>query len=158
METKVKYEIKSIKWAEKIYVTKREKTPFDKLTDFFSVNYRNIYSALEKLGIKTTQPPCAIYYSIDEVNKITDLAAAIQIESKPAFIKDFEVVTIPASEVITATHHGSFDEMMPVYQALDEYLKVQKKERKFVIEEYLTDPMVEKDPAKWVTNIYYVIK
>jgi effector-binding domain-containing protein len=158
METKVKYDIKSIKWAEKIYVTKRAKTPFDKLTDFFSVNYKNIYAALEKLGIKSTQPPCAIYYSFDEIKKETDLAAAIPVEGKTTYIKDFDVVTIPASEVVTTTHHGSYDDMMPAYQALDEYLKTKKKESKFVIEEYLTDPMTEKDPSKWVTNIYYVIK
>ena len=27
-----------------------------------------------------------------------------------------------------------------------------------VIEEYVTDPMSEKDTTKWLTNIYYMIR
>jgi hypothetical protein len=31
-------------------------------------------------------------------------------------------------------------------------------EHDIVIEEYVTDPRIEKDTARWLTNIFYVLK
>ena len=37
-------------------------------------------------------------------------------------------------------------------------MKEKKLDYTFVIEEYVTDPTLEKDTAKWLTNIYYILK
>jgi effector-binding domain-containing protein len=41
---------------------------------------------------------------------------------------------------------------------MDVYLKEKNLTHSYVIEEYVTDPMMEKDTAKWLTNIFYLIK
>lgn len=76
METITKYAVKEVLWPGKTFVTKRTKTGFDKLGTFFSESYGALYEAIKKLGIKTNEPPCAIYYSVDEAKSETDLAAS----------------------------------------------------------------------------------
>lgn len=158
METITKYEVKEITWPEKTFVTKRAKLSFDKLPDFFTENYRAIDKAVTEMGVQTNEPPCAIYYSVDEVKKETDLAAAIPVKNLTTEIKGFEKVVIPKSKALTVTHYGSYETMEPAYAALEKYLAEHKLKKEWMIEEYFTDPMVEKDPAKWKTNIYFVVK
>lgn len=159
METQVKYDVRKISWPEKTFITKRETVAFDKLSDFFTRNYDAIYEHLQKVGIQPSEPPCAIYYKIDEEKKETELAAAVPVQGKVPDIKNFDKLAIPASKVITTTYYGPYGEgMRPAYTALEDYLKDNKMTRKLIIEEYLTDPMLEKDPGKLKTNIYFVLK
>ena len=159
METKVKYDVKKISWPEKIFITKRETVAFDDLSDFFTRHYGAIYGNLQKAGIQPTDAPCAIYYKIDEEKKETDLAAAVPVQGKVPDIKGFDKLTIPASTVVTTTYYGPYDEgMRPAYAAMEEYLKAHNLTRELMMEEYLSDPMVEKDSSKWKTNIYFIVK
>lgn len=158
METITKYEVKEITFPERTFVTKRAKLSFDKLPDFFTENYRAIEKAVTEMGVQTNEPPCAIYYSVDEAKKETDLAAAIPVKNLTKEIKGFEKVVIPKSKALIVTHYGSYETMEPAYTALEKYLVEHKLKKEWMIEEYFTDPMVEKDPAKWKTNIYFVVK
>ncbi|ELR71114.1 transcription activator [Fulvivirga imtechensis AK7] len=159
METKVKYDVKKISWPEKTFVTKRETVAFDSLSNFFTKNYDAIYENLQKAGIQPSDPPCAIYYKIDEEKKETELAAAVPVQGKVPDIKGFGKLTIPPSTVITTTYYGPYDDgMRPAYAAMEEYLNENKLTRELMIEEYLSDPMIEKDTSKWQTNIYFIVK
>lgn len=159
METKVKYDVKKISWPEKTFIIKRETVAFDSLSAFFTKYYGTIYSHLQKAGINPSDPPCAIYYKIDEAKKETELAAAVPVQGKVPDIEGFEKLVIPPSKVITTTYYGPYDEgMKPAYSAMEDYLKQHHLTRELMIEEYLSDPMVEKDPGKWKTNIYFTIK
>lgn len=159
METQVKYDVKKISWPERTFITKRETVAFDSLSNFFTKNYGAIYENLQKAGIQPTDPPCAIYYTIDEEKKETELAAAVPVQGKVADIKGFTKLTIPPSTVITTTYYGPYDEgMRPAYAAMEDYLKENRLTRQLMIEEYLSDPMVEKDSSKWKTNIYFVVE
>lgn len=157
METAVKYQVNEINWPEKKFFTQRARLGFDKLKDFFSQSYGAIYGQLGKMGIQPTEMPCAIYYSLDEKKQETDMAAAVPVKTDVPDIKGFERVTIPASKVLTVTHIGPYETMMPAYEALDSYVAEHRLTKSLVIEEYFSDPSVEKDPNKWKTNIYFVI-
>lgn len=158
MKTLEKYLIKKVAWPERHFAIHREKRGFDQLSDFFKKNYDAIYQSLEKQGINPTEPPCAFYYSIDEKKKVTDLAAAVPVPAtaKPSDV--YELVTMPACQTVTTTHHGSYDNMLPAYQQMEEFVKANNLKKGLVIEEYLTDPLIEKDPAKWTTNIFFIVK
>lgn len=158
METTIKNEVKEIAWPTKTFITVRATLPFDKLTAFFSANYAAIYQAIGKLNIQPVEPPYAIYYSVDEAKKVTDLAAAIPVQGLAGEIEGFEKLVIPASKAITITHYGSYDSMSASYNLLEKYIAEHGLKRKMILEEYLSDPAVEKDPASWKTNIYYIIE
>ena len=158
METKLQHTIKKVSWPTKQFAIHRETLPFDKLPDFFKRNYDAIYREIARQGISSTQPPCAFYYRIDEAKKETDLAAAVPISGAAKPSEAFELFSLPACELVTTTHYGSYETMVPAYQEMDNYIQSNKLKKGLVIEEYLTDPLIEKDPAKWQTNIYFVIE
>ena len=158
MKTAVeKYTIRTMIWPEKTFAIHRETLPYDKLSDFFKKNYDAIYQELAKQDVYPKEPPCAFYYRVDEVKKETDLAAAVPLNSpaKPSAL--FEVFRLPPTQVVTTKHVGPYEDMVPAYQQLEDYLNENNLQKGLVIEEYLTDPLVQKDPAKWQTNIYFVV-
>lgn len=158
METTATYTIKETQWPEKAFLTIRAVKRFDALPQFFGESYGALYDALQKQGIKTCDMPCAFYYSIDEVKKETDMAAAVCVQGQFPEQGPFEKVILPPSRVISTTHYGPYESMMPAYQAMEQYLKEHQLKRTLVIEEYFSDPTVEKDQSKWKTNIHFVVQ
>ncbi|MBL6448741.1 GyrI-like domain-containing protein [Fulvivirga sp. 29W222] len=154
----VKYDIVEVNWPQKTFITKREKLRFDQLSDFFSKNYKAIYSWIEKNGIETNGVPSAVYFSIDETKQETDLAAAVPVKGELPQSINFEILKTPPAKVITTTHYGSYESIHPAYSALDGYLKNNGLKKELIIEEYYSDPVEEKDTSKWMTKIYFVIK
>jgi len=158
METITKLEVKEITWPGKTFISKRTKMSFDKLSTFFGETYGAIYSALGKQGIQSQEPPFSIYYSVDEAKKETDLAAAVAVPESAKDIEGFEKVNIPRSKALLVTYYGPYDNMRPAYEKLDEYVAKHNLKREWMLEQYFSDPQVEKDPAKWKTDIYFIVK
>lgn len=154
----LKYDVAEISWPPRVFIIKREKRPFDQLSAFFEKYYDEIYAIVEKHGIATDGVPSAIYYSIDEINQETDLAAAVPVKGKLPTLRDFEIIKMPATKIITTTHYGSYESMSPAYLAMDRYMEAHDLNRELIIEEYFSDPAVEKDTAKWMTRINFTIK
>ena len=158
METTVKAQVKEISWPGKTFVISRSVLPFDKLTAFFTEKYGAIYGAIYKAGITVSEPPCAIYYSVDEKTMVTDLAAAVPVPAGAPEIAGFAKEMIPAGKALTITHYGPFTSMAETYGMLDKYIAEHGLKRTWALEEYLSDPAVEKDPATWKTNIYFGVE
>ena len=157
METIAKYEVKQMKWPAKTFITRRATKQFDQLPAFFGESYGEIYGALQKSGVAAHGMPCAFYYAIDEAKKETDFAAAVPVEGEVPEIKGCDKVTLPAAEVVTTTHYGSYESMGPAYEALEKYLAGHALKKTLIVEEYFSDPVKEKDPAKWKTKIYFLV-
>ena len=158
METLTKNEVKEMTWNEKVFLTKRSNVAFDKLPAFFGEAYSTIYSAIQNQGLSAEGMPFAFYYDIDEFKKETDVAAAVAVNGQVPELTDFKKVVIPKSKVITTTHYGSYESMGPAYEELEKYLKSHSLKKLLMIEEYFSDPTVEKDTSKWKTNIYFIVK
>ena len=90
MEATKQYQVKEINSRQRTFITKRATVTFDKLPAFFSEQYNGIYKALQQKQVVPTEPPCAIYYSINEIGKETDLAAAIPVPADTSDIIGFE--------------------------------------------------------------------
>lgn len=158
METDLKYEVKEIVWPKRNFVIKRATISFDKLSTFFTETYGAIYKAVKSAGKVSNEPPCAIYYSVDDTKKETDVAAAVPVRSNGNEVEGFDELTIPESKALQLTYYGSYENMSPAYQALDRYVNDHKLQTQLMLEEYFSDPTVEKDPNKWKTNIYFIVK
>jgi effector-binding domain-containing protein len=83
--------------------------------------------------------------------------AAVLGKEKPIKPEVFELFETPQSKVMTIDYFGAYSQTTKAHFAMDEYLKSKNLTQKFVIEEYVTDPMAEKDTTKWLTKIYYVL-
>ncbi len=152
------HEVKEIQWeARTFFGTKKIKMDGSKLGAFFGENFPKMWLELEKGKIQSCMSPCGLFYSWDEKTMATECAAAFCVpEGKE--LKGWEKYSIPASKVLHAPHYGDPSKSIEAHYAIDEYMKERKLDYTFVIEEYVTDPTLEKDTARWLTNIYYILK
>ena len=152
------YEIKEVQWEEKTFIgSKKTKLESDKLGTFFAENWPKMWIELEKEKIKPAMSPCGLFYSWDEKGKSTECVAAICIPNGKT-LKGYETYSVPTGRVLSVPYYGAPEKSIEAHYAMDEYLKSNKLDYKFVIEEYVTDPTLEKDTARWLTNIYYILK
>lgn len=155
--TTTNYEVKEINWEEKTFVGKKGIYKFDQLSAFFAETYPDLFNELGKAKQEPLMAPCAIYFKWDQDKGETECAAVACVK-KGVVLKKFESFILPSSKVLHIAYYGSWSKSMNAHMAMDEYIKNNSLPlQSQVIEEYVTDPMIEKDTAKWLTNIYYVI-
>jgi effector-binding domain-containing protein len=151
------YEIKEMNWDAKTFYGKKETLTFDKMSAFFGKTYGAIGVELGKEKVQPIGQPKAIYFSFDEKTMISDVAAVMEVANgtKLAHLEKFET---PESKVLLIEYYGAYDKSADAHHAMDNYIKDKGLTQSYVIEEYVTDPMSEKDTAKWLTNIFYMVK
>ena len=152
------YEVKELSWEERTFCgTKKTKMTADKLSAFFATNYPKMGGDLAKNKIEMMGAPSAIYFSWDDKTMATECAAVIGVANGTK-VKGWEMYTVPASKVLHIAYYGAYDKSMNAHAGMDAYMKEKGLSQTMVFEEYANDPMVEKDTAKWLTNIYYILK
>lgn len=156
-QTVTNYEVKEINWDAKTFYGVKDKLSFDKLPAFFGTSYGKIGEALGKAKTQPIGMPKAIYFTFDEKTMMTDVAAVMEVANgtKLEGVEKFET---PAGKVLLIEYFGAYDKSANAHYAMDAYMKEKGLTQSFVLEEYANDPMVEKDTAKWQTNIFYLVK
>lgn len=158
MEVQTKHHVQKIRWPEKTFLTKRSTITFDKLTSFFTKAYGEIYGSIQNQGLRSTEPPCGIYYQVDEDQHLIDIAAAVAVRGPLEDDDQFQVLTIPQCDALQISCFGTYENMKPAYEALEKYATDQRLETLLIIEQYYSDPGIERDPAKWRTDIYFIVE
>lgn len=151
------YNIEELNWEAKTYYGIKTKTTADKLAPFFGQSYGKIGEAMKKAKAGMISAPSAIYFSFDEKTMETEVAAVMEVANgtKLDGVEKFE---FPAGKVLKIAFYGAYDKTGDAHHAMDAYMKEKGLTQGYALEEYVTDPMVEKDTAKWLTNIYYQVK
>ncbi len=151
------YDVKEIQWEAKTFYGIKQTLTFDKLAGFFGESYGKLGAALAKTKTEYLGAPKAIYFSFDEQTMVTECAAAMEVPNGTK-IDGFDKYETPAGKVLLIEYYGAYDKSGDAHKAMDAYIKKNGLTQGMVFEEYVTDPMVEKDTAKWLTNIFYQIK
>ncbi len=149
------YQVKEVGQNQRFFVTSRNSVSVDQIGQFYAQNLAAVYQKLQAEGIIAAGAPCAIFYKFDEVSGNADMAVAVPVLS-PIAIKDLTSETFPAQNVVTVDYFGDSAKNQVAHYALNDYINDRKYTENYpVLEEYVTDPLKEKDPAKWLTKIYY---
>jgi effector-binding domain-containing protein len=149
------YKVKEVMLNKKHYVTSRNIVAFEEINNFFSKNVSAILLKLQQEGITATGPACALYYNYDEAKGTADVAVAVPVLS-PVSIKDLTSESLPDGNAAVVDYFGDYSKSEYAHYALDEYVKDRGYKLSLpVVEEYITDPLKEKDQSKWLTKIYY---
>ncbi len=156
-ETATHYDIEELNWDAKTYYGIKTNTTFDKLAGFFGSSYGKIGEAMKKAKAEMMSAPSAIYFSFDEKTMLTDVAAVMQVANTTK-LEGVEKFETPAGKVLKIAYLGAYDKSANAHYAMDAYMKEKGMTQSYVLEEYVTDPMNEKDTAKWLTNIFYLVK
>ena len=151
----LQYQVKKTVLPAQKYAVIKGEVDFKDISDFLAQSYGKITKALKRKGRRVKGPACGLYYSWDEKNKRTEMAAAFPVNRT---IKAGEVTTIEIAPGIAyyVDYYGPYEKSDNAHYALDLYLQQHKLTQKPpVIEEYVIGPSQEKDSSKWLTKIYY---
>jgi hypothetical protein len=157
-EQDVHYTVDELEWPAVTYVgTKKETVELAQLPAFFGKNWEPIMKEVEKNKQKVESAPSAIYYAFDNKTYVSEVAAVFKVPNGVK-IKGYETHTFPATKVLKLEYWGDPSKSMMAYEVLELHMSGLGATKLAVIEESITDPGMEKDTAKWLTNIYYVLK
>jgi len=152
------YTINKVDLPVRYFIGVRKTIAMDQIKQEYMENLPKIYEAITKKAIKMEGMPCGMFYVWDEESKKTDLAIAIPVATK-AEIAGFETFELPASSGLVIDYYGPYEGTGAAHMALDKYIKDNNLGYEApAIEQYVTDPEQEPDPAKWLTKVIYHVK
>lgn len=151
------YKIQEVEMEEKYYLIARQEVAIANIQQFYAQNLGALFTKAQGADIVMDGMPSGLYYKWDEVNKKTDMAAGIPIV-EPKNVAGATLETIPAGRALLVNYYGDYADIGEAHQAIDDYMNDYGLLNDVpVIEEYVTDPGVEKDPSKWLTKVTYYI-
>ncbi len=152
------YDIHEIEYAGKIFIGKKDTVKFTEMAEFFGTNFGAIATTLGQNKREMAGAPSGIYYMWDEANMKAFMAAAIPV-AEDKELKGFEKINVAPSRALHIAYYGAYEASAEAHYAMEAYMKEKGLSlNELVIEEYVTDPGLEPDTSKWLTNIYYLIK
>ncbi|MBK9523464.1 MAG: SRPBCC family protein [Bacteroidetes bacterium] len=120
-------------------------------------NYGVIGEAMKKQNLEMAGSPFAFYFSESSVN--FDLAAAIPVNKPGKADGNVQAGEIKAGNALLVRFFGPYELTAKAHTAIHEYIGAHNKK---IIgapwEVYVTDPGLEKDTAKWETDVYYPVE
>ncbi len=121
--------------------------------------YGEIMSFMKTNKLRQVGAPFAIYQKYDTTTFFSVMDLGIPVDKIAAGKGRVRSATLPEQKAVMAHYFGAYEKIGPVYNALHQYIKESEK----VIagapwESYITDPMNEKDTAKWETGVVFPVK
>lgn len=118
--------------------------------------YSKIIVHLQKNKIEMVGPPFLITHKYKP--EALDIEAGLPVASIGKSNGEINAMEIKACKAATIIHFGSYETTPVTYEAIENWIKQNNKQ---IIgspwEVYITDPGIEKDTAKWQTQIYFPI-
>lgn len=118
--------------------------------------YGELETMLKKVKVKVTGYPFALYPAFTEESM--EMICAMPVAADAKLPAKYKVETIPGGSAIKGIYTGDFNNMMAIHMELEKYLQQKGLTMNGApMEVYVTDPMLEKDTTKWITEVYYPV-
>jgi effector-binding domain-containing protein len=151
-------EVKEVEWEGKTYVTYRKEVDMKDLSPFFQEHMPKTFAYVKSKDLTPGEPVTGLYYSWDTVKHKTDVAVAVVVKDPKGLDGGYKAVTVDRSKALLVDYYGAYDGIPAAHAAIGKYVAEKKLTIKNpVIEEYVGDPVAEKDPKKVLTKVYYLI-
>jgi effector-binding domain-containing protein len=122
-------------------------------------SYGELMGALTKAKIEMIAAPFCIYNKWDEAAKQTDFVCALQVPEDAKLPAKYAVMKTSGGLAVKAISLGSYDNLANTHGEIEKYIAFKNLE---IVgapwEVYVTDPEMEKDTTKWITEVYYPVK
>ena len=149
--------IEEVQVPEINYMALRGKVEVEAISNFLGQSYQTIGTAMQKQKLKMAGAPFAIYFTNSQTQWEMDAAVSVD---KPG--KDDGIVKsgkLAAGNAIVVHYFGNYNKVGVAHKAAHDYIQAhQKTINGAPWEVYVTDPGMEKDTAKWQTDVFYPIK
>jgi effector-binding domain-containing protein len=153
------YEVQTMDFPATKFAMVRQQVKWSDLLSFFSEHLPIIYQEAKNANT-TAGTASGLIFSWDTQIQQGDIAAAVPVGNDAKINNPIvQSYSLPASKAIFVNYHGSYDKLPDAYNSIHRYLSDNKlKEVSPSIEQYIAGPMNEKDTAKWLTKIVYLVK
>lgn len=132
-------------------------TKFEDIGMILSKHYGMLAQHLNDNKSQPVGSPFTINYKVDE--KGIEMMAAIPVQEGMSANAPIEIGNIPACKALVINYYGNYENTGNVYEPAYAWIKEQNlSEAMPPMEFYVTDPMMEKDTAKWLTQIIIPVK
>lgn len=122
-------------------------------------SYSELMGALGKAKVAMTGPAFCLYPKWDEATKQGEMVCALQVAADAKVPAKYKVIENPGGKAVKAVHMGDYAKLGDAHIQIGQYMEFKKLTMNGAPwEVYITDPMVEKDTAKWITEVYYPVK
>ncbi len=148
-------EVKDVPAAQYMYV--HDSADVQSIGQHLGMDYGKIGMAMKKQGLQMAGPVFAIYYTDSQTGWAFDACAYTDKPGKDA--GEVKAAQRSAGKAVLVKFFGNYDKTAAAHEAAHKYIDANG----LTItgapwEEYITDPMMEKDTAKWQTDVYYPVK
>jgi effector-binding domain-containing protein len=127
---------------------------FDTLVEAF----KNVYSAMQKQGLRPAGPAMTIYTATDDTGFEYQAGVPVSEEPKGPLPDGLAVGRSPEGRALKFIHRGSYDAMDSTYEAITNHLDEKRLEaRDLFVEHYVTDPLTTPED-NLVIEVYVPIK
>lgn len=131
----------------------------DELNALMAKSYTQIANDLNKANVHITGPALGLVTRWDDATKQMDIVCGFPVDENAKIPAKYKIQQIPAGNAVKAIHRGDYAHTEKTHDEISQYIQLKKLTMTGgPWESYLTDPMIEKDTAAWVTEIYYPVQ
>ncbi len=142
---------------EMLYASTKKTTSMQTITADIGNSYMKIGAFMKKEKLNQSGPVFAFYHSYSP-DKI-EMECAVPIDKEAKGDGEIIVGKMKPGNAVVAHYYGSYEKTGTAHDALNKWIvDNHKKINGSPWEVYVTDPGVEKDTAKWLTEIYYPVE
>ncbi len=122
-------------------------------------SYGELMTSLEKSKVQMTGAPFCLYPKWDETSKQMEMVCALPVPEGTKLTGKYTVQQLPGGKAVKAVHIGDYNTLEKTHNEIARYIEYKGLEITGAPwEVYVTDPMVEKEATKWITEVYYPVK
>jgi Transcriptional regulator, effector-binding domain/component len=154
-------------WQEKPYAAIRTRVAMMAVPKDLPPLIFEVLNWVKKNNLGQTGPPFFRYLRMD--NGVLDVEVGIPLSKLPTGDGRIIAGSFPEGKYLTARHTGPYTTLPQSHQAVEKYARENGLKPGTIkdadgqvwgtrAEFYVSDPMVEKDPSKWITDIALLLE
>lgn len=121
--------------------------------------FTQIATDLNKAKVQITGAAFCLITKWDDATKQMDMVCAFPVDEKAKVPTKYTIQQVAAGKAVKAVHRGDYANMNKTHNEIMQYIESKSLSMAGApLESYLTDPMIEKDTAAWVTEVYYPVQ
>ena len=147
-------DIKVVDLQETICMAIEEEVENHKIPMAMVKMFQDLSAFFQENSIVMAGPPFAYYHSWGDLK--THMSVGFPVSNQIDGDGRVRPFTLPGGKVVNAMHIGPYEKLVDSYMAMQDWMaKNHLKPAGHMWEVYLSDPVQEKDPEKWMTSMYW---
>lgn len=153
--SKIQVDVKAVPEIHYLYI--HDSASISTISQKLGQGFGKIMGIVQKQRLEAAGAPFGIYYTESTTNWDMDICIPVNKAGKED--GDVKVGLYKGGNMVIASFYGAYEQTPAGHEAAGAYIeKNGKKVLGAPWERYVTDPMMEKDTAKWLTEICYPVE